>query len=138
MLGQLFYGWDDSQSQMSNPVNHPHLVTIYDQIEENLVEGRGPHSIPGFKYGLDYISAHHRNVVKVFASIERLGLQNPLVVIQVNPVRYLTIVGNQRLCALRALFRLGRLQSNQIDCVLNDKWGAKEVFEVWPYKAVSF
>lgn len=57
-----------------------------------------------------------QKMLEIFNSIKEDGMRNPLIVGHYLPDKYIVIVGNQRLSALRALNELGLLESDQIMC----------------------
>lgn len=128
-LNVLAYMWDEAPGNYHARPDHKVAFARY---EDHLING----TVEEGNWG------HTFNRVKAtFDSIVEHGLVNPLLVKKVSDTLYVVLAGNQRLCSLRALDRMGRLgearlEGRNVPVALNPTWHYRSIRDVVQYREV--
>lgn len=103
----------------------PGLLKVYSDVVIALRDDLGPPECP-HQYSTRYLA-----VKEIYDDLGTIGLRNPLIVWQIEPGRYLTLVGNQRLTALLAAEWI------VVPCRVAPEWRWEhEVLRVHPPEAI--
>jgi len=120
---QVDYRWGRGSPEFENTMGRL-IYSAYSDAEDAIISGR----VSKGAYRTWYNFA-----CKMKVSIEEKGLVNPLIVHKVPDGKYLTLVGNSRLCVLRIL------EWKEVPCRITELWGGgeREVWQRHSYEAVE-
>ena len=122
-IHQIDYRWGEGSPERA--VSGKLLIATYDKVAKALSMGGDPPDVP------PQYHTRYPDVKEIFDDLGTIGLRNPLIVWEVEPGRYLTLVGNQRRCALDAA------GAESIPCrVANVFRGEHEVLRAHPPESI--
>jgi hypothetical protein len=122
-IQQVDYRWGEGSPERRK--GGMALIAVYQSVSTALSLGAPPPDTP------PAYKTRYPAVKEIFNDLGTIGLRNPLIVWEIEPGRYLTLVGNQRRCALEAT------GAETIPCRVANVWrGEQEVLRAHPPEVI--